>query len=582
MERSVELLRLGRSEQARRELALSILHAGRGAGSIPTVDLAARVAGVDDDLQVVGDLSDAIGRSAAIALSGMTVLQGSVGDEDAASSIYSEGRVHGGGVAMLDDIVEQAAGELNGVLIDLSRSPEPSLSAVQEALATARFRLASAVDAAERGSVALGVLPELAGLNGDRRYLLAFQAPSEARGGGGLIGLYGVLSATDGEFELEHVGSTREITDRIEGPVKAPGWFTRAYGPLSSLDDFRQVNLSPIFPTVAETALRMYESATGVRLDGMIAMDPIVLGKLTRATGPLSAEGWDVQVNGSNVRRLLMHDIYLKFGRWHSKDQNAYLATLVDQLWTRLRSNDLDAAALVTSLGDSVESGRLRLFMRDPSAARSLARLGVDGDPDSAGPNVQMIFHNNWAGNKVDYFLHRSIDTTVTVDEGGAALVRTRVSLENRAKSDSSSLLTRPGMRPDLPIGANLMTLSMLLPKGAQLEDVDVPPGAGGVKRVTEGGHPSVWMHVGLAAGESREVSVTYRLANVLDEEGHIAFTLYPQSTVRPDTFSLRIVPSSGGRLIPLERGTASDDGSVIARGVLKIAKTFRAVPGSD
>jgi hypothetical protein len=580
LERSVDLLKAGRSVEAQRMLLHALLHAERASRRAPTVMWTASAIGLDDDLTTLQDISRAVADTSVVALKGLSALDSSVGRGDAATSIYSEGRVHPGGVATLERLVGDISIELRRVLAELEGSPAPSISAVARALTTARFRLASAVEASERGSQALGLLPALSGLQGERRYLLAFQAPAEARGGGGLIGLYGILRAANGGFELEHVGSTREITGALSGPVRADRWFEKAYGPLSSLDDFRQVNLSPIFPTVAQTALRMYRSATGVALDGMISMDPVVLGKLTRATGPLTAPGWDVQVKAATARRVLMHDIYLKFGRWHSKLQNAYLAGLVDELWTRMRSDDLDASALVAALGESAEAGRLKIFLSDPEDESRLAELRVDGDPRNAGPNPQMVWNNNWAGNKVDYFLKRSISTTVNLDGATGATITTHVSVENQADPDEASLLTRAGIRSDLPVGANLMTLSMLLPEGAVVESVDVT-GSSTFKKVDEGGSPSLWVHLGLPAGGRGEMTVTYRLTDVLDGEGRVAFTLVPQSTVRPDRFSIVIVPPAGRRLLTLDRGRATDDGSVTAQGVLKIPKTFRAVLGT-
>ena len=49
----------------------------------------------------------------------------------------------------------------------------------------------------------------------------------------------------------------------------------------------QDVNLTPDFPTAAATAQAMWERKTGQRVDGVISMDPVALGYVLDATGPV-------------------------------------------------------------------------------------------------------------------------------------------------------------------------------------------------------------------------------------------------------------------------------------------------------
>ena len=57
----------------------------------------------------------------------------------------------------------------------------------------------------------LRVAPDLLGANGPRRYFVAFVTPAEQRGGGGFIGQFAELTATDGRVRLTRSGSTTEL-----------------------------------------------------------------------------------------------------------------------------------------------------------------------------------------------------------------------------------------------------------------------------------------------------------------------------------------------------------------------------------
>ena len=49
----------------------------------------------------------------------------------------------------------------------------------------------------------------------------------------------------------------------------------------------QDVNLTPDFPTAAATAQAMWERKTGQHVDGVLSLDPVALGYILDATGPV-------------------------------------------------------------------------------------------------------------------------------------------------------------------------------------------------------------------------------------------------------------------------------------------------------
>ncbi|HYI46299.1 MAG TPA: hypothetical protein VE174_12650, partial [Actinomycetota bacterium] len=175
----------------------------------------------------------------------------------------------------------------------------------------------------------------------------------------------------------------------------------------------------------------------------------------------------------------------------------------------------------------------------DDALARTLEALDLTGDLKRAGANVQEIFHNNFTGSKVDYFLRRTQRTVVEIEEDGDALVTANITLENRAPTEPSSLLIRPLLRK-YPNGYNRMTLSFLMPRDAEFEDLKVDGAASSPLRGHEVDYPVVWNIVDLPAGGTKEVTLTYRLPGAL-ENGLFSMTLWPQALVRPDNFRFEL-----------------------------------------
>ena len=102
--------------------------------------------------------------------------------------------------------------------------------------------------------------------------------------------------------------------------LTAPDEFLQRYGPFGFDIDgaglvgdsaFRNVAMSPHFPSVGSVAADLYAQTTGRHVDGVIALDPVVLGALLRYTGPIHLPAFDQQVDEFNVVPFLLLDQYV-------------------------------------------------------------------------------------------------------------------------------------------------------------------------------------------------------------------------------------------------------------------------------
>jgi hypothetical protein len=203
--------------------------------------------------------------------------------------------------------------------------------------------------------------------------------------------------------------------------------------------------------------------------------------------------------------------------------------------------------------------------------------LGVDGGFKDLGPNVQLVFHNNAAANKVDYFLRRSIHTGVRLLPSGDASVSTRLVVRNTAPKGPPSYFLGPGMEGDPP-GMNRMLLGFVIPRGSKRLSLSVD---GRLRRPFRGedeGLPVLWDVVEVRAGRSRVVTVRYEIPTAWDTSSdHSSFTmtLVPQALAQPDDFSLTITPPDAFSVTEMGERTRDESGSFGARGRLQSVRPF-------
>jgi hypothetical protein len=497
-------------------------------------------------------------------------------------AIYADGTIDLEALGRLADATAAAASE-----IEIARSAldgqDARLGPLARALDRAEGRLRSVAAATGRGLKVARVLPGMLGADEGRSYLLAFQSPSEARGGGGLIGVYGLLSAVQGRISLDHVGPIEELGPRVHPPVSAPPDFAQLYGPLSALRDWRQANQSPNFPATSSVLLKMYERTGNQPLDGVIALDPIALGELTRATGPLTAEGWGKTITHNNARRVLLFQIYKHFVD-RERVQNAYLRGLVEGLWNKVDGGDLDAAGLVEAMNTSSARQHLKVYSSHPDEQALLTELGVAADPSDIEEPMQLVYNNNNSGNKLDFFLRRHQSVDVSLFENGGAEVHSSVALTNDVPRKGLRAAARSGVRSGLRLGDNRMSLHFMLPRGSEVGRLSIPDSPQRSYSGMDDGYPVEWMVLQIAPEETVTAELVYTMPDAVRSEGdrkRFEFTLWPQATARPDSYEVTVTAPPGYVLAGPKGGT---DVVITVTGTLKqpLRLSYRVIPAGD
>jgi hypothetical protein len=406
--------------------------------------------------------------------------------------------------------------------------------------------LLGAAEEARLAADGVTVAPALLGADGGRRYLIAFATPGESRNSGGFAGAYGVVEVDQGHLDLVRTGSTmRDLPlDPAQGPIELTDEWAARYGSYLVEQFPGNLSASPDWPTNAEVAAQLYErSEGGAPVDGVVYADPAALAAFLRLTGPVEVPELDQVVTADNVERYLLFDQYVRFGsRGANDERREALGEIAGAVLDALVSRPLPGLRrLVDELGPAVAEGHLRIAgLGDEAERRFFDDAGISGAwRTTEGADVIAVRSANRGQNKIDVFLHRSIDVDVRHDPAKSAVQSTvTVSLRNDAPSQGLPEYLI-GNAFDLPLGTNRQLLTLYTPLDLVAATVDGMHA--GVQNQSELGLHTYGVPIDIPAGAT--VTVVFEVAGVIPGADPYRLELLPQALANPDQLAVKVTP---------------------------------------
>lgn len=299
-------------------------------------------------------------------------------------------------VATADRAVGRSADRLDQVDADALLGPLRSRwRSLVERVDQARADLAAA-------RAAVDLLPTMLGGDGPRHLLLIFENNAEIRATGGLPGSAAEVTADDGRLSLgrQVAGSDLVGTTPVLPLTEAE---RRIYGPRLATD-FRQANWTPDFPRSAD----LWEAHWNRRfpadpVDGVVAIDPVALSYLLRATGPITVG--TVTLTSDNAVDELLSNVYARIP--DPPDQDVFFRQVAAAVFARFTSGVQDTSALLGAFRQGVTEGRIRVQSSVPAEQGALARFSIAGVlPATPTRDPQLgLYLVDATGSKMSYYL---------------------------------------------------------------------------------------------------------------------------------------------------------------------------------
>lgn len=403
--------------------------------------------------------------------------------------------------------------------IDLSRL----LPEVADPIRSATAQLHSASTTLGSASSAADLLPEMLGADGERNYLLLVQNSAEARATGGIPGALAMLTTNDGRISLSHqssAGAIEAFRPALEVDQEQERLYTKRLG-----TQMQNVNLTPHFPTAAETAKKMWEERhPGKTVDGVLALDPVVLAHLLEATGPVdladpavvgAIEGTSLpaSLTKDNVVPTLLSDVYREIAEPAAQD--AYFAAVAASVFSAFTDGQGNSSQLIKALTSSVQEHRIYLWSSDQDEQNIISSTTLAGSvtgPDAGGASFGVYF-NDGTGAKMDYYASRTVQLVQTCDSEGYGRYTVQLKVGNTAPQDAASSL------PAYVTGAGVFGVepghfrtnyvvygpAQALVESAQINGSPVPFGAG-----KHGQRPVGTVTLELAPGETAVIDLEF------------------------------------------------------------------------
>lgn len=262
----------------------------------------------------------------------------------------------------------------------------------------------------------LPMASQVLGFEKPKTYLLLLQNNFELRPGGGFIGTVGFLTLNEGKMDLRlqdvytldgelkgHVEPPRAIKDYLN----QPHWF------------LRDSNFDPFFPVNAQRALWFVEKETGNSLDGVIALDLFLAGKILETLGPLEVSDYQEQITAGNLFFKAQTYIQTDFfpGSTQKKD---FLSAVAQALFSRLTTDkNLPYLKLTVLAQEAFAQKHLMVYWADPLLEEITLRQRWGGGIESSNDYL-MVVDANLGVNKVNYFIKKEISKKVNFTQNGA------------------------------------------------------------------------------------------------------------------------------------------------------------------
>ncbi|MEU4555590.1 DUF4012 domain-containing protein [Micromonospora violae] len=503
--------------------------AARAATADPSWRLARRTPIAGDDLDAVAQIAVAIDELARHAFPNLL-------RADLTSLVPTGGRLDLARLAAVSSQLTEVHESVQRTRQNLAAVPADSLvSQIRQALSDLRDeidRLASLTTAADQGA---RLLPPLLGANGPRRYLLVSQNLAELRATGGMFGAYAMIEAENGKVKMGKQGSSASL-GLFRPAVKVPAEVQALWTDLPGMYP-ADVNLSPHFPTAATLYREMFRRKTGTTVDGVLAVDPVVLSYLLKATGPVLVPG-GVPLASEKVVQTLLSDSYQNLD---IDQQDAFFAASAASVFDAFFKKNVNPRVLLSAFDRAITERRILFWSARPEEQRTFGGSRMAGTlPEQDTVPTVGVFLNDGSGAKLGYYLRPTANLTVgECRPDGRRELRLRVTLRSTApKSGLSKSVLGLGLAGD-PYTARTL-VSIFSPAGgavleARLDGTETALGSG-----TERRRQVATANVDVGPGTERALEVTVLTAKT--GVGQAELWLTP--TASPWTTQVHSAPS--------------------------------------
>lgn len=380
--------------------------------------------------------------------------------------------------------------------------------------------------------------PQMLGADGTRRYLLVFQNNAEVRSTGGLPGAFAIVQASRGKVSIIKQGSATDIPQYEDPFVRLTKDEAAVYGQLMA-KDFRDTNLTPDFPRTAGIMRGMVADKVGLKVDGVLSLDPVALSMLLNGTGPIKvAEG--TRLTADNAVDVLLNGVYSRFE--DPALQDAFFADSARRVFEAATAGTGNSRKTVSQMVKAADEHRVLLWSAHDGEQQEIGDTVIAGSfpgPDASQPHVGMYLNDSTAS-KMQYYLDmKTTARSVRCSDDGRQTIEMTSTYTSTAPADARSLpayITGDGFAG--PRGSMVLDARFFAPAGGEFISFALNDKMRPSNGVSFHGRPVNFAAFTLGPGAKVRVVATMRTAK--DQRGDVVLSTTPGAHSSDNGISVR------------------------------------------
>jgi hypothetical protein len=275
---------------------------------------------------------------------------------------------------------------------------------------------------------ALTVIPGLLGVNTpEKRYMIIMQNDKEIRATGGFWTNYATFKIKDAflssDFSSKDMYSIDHTLDIID-PYHTFPVVPQAYRNYLKVERMyaRDANISPDYPTAIDQFMYFYRLAMPLNpneikpVDGIIAIDTVVIEELMEITGPVTLHGFTY--TSDNV--VLELEKIASLSLAEQADRKRILGDLMEKMLINVFESDSNLwSPLIDKAVDLSIRKHILYYFFDTQAQELAEKYNIAGRIiDPVEGDYSYVVSTNLGGDKTNWFVSKEVDHTITQENG--------------------------------------------------------------------------------------------------------------------------------------------------------------------
>jgi hypothetical protein len=402
--------------------------------------------------------------------------------------------------------------------------------------------------------------PDALGFQGTRNYLILLQNNMELRPGGGFIGSYGLLTLNKGRIAAFKIYDVYDADGQLKGHVEPP-YPIRRY--LPSIHWYlRDSNFDVDFSKGAVASAVFLNTEMQQTVDGVVGVDLSFVKNLLEVAGPVNVSDYNQTVSADNFYQVTQAHSQENFfpGSTQKKD---FLTSFYNALQAKISGQkNLSYLSFAKALINSINEKHVLFAFNN---ANEQAAFTVNGWSSSLVQNSLLssstvtdfvgMSEANLGGNKVNYYVSRSLSQAVNIKSDKTISETLTASFKNSAPVDLGDKGTYKNyLRFILPLNATISGIqidnqtqkiipAITDPTVYEKKGFTAPVGLE-VQKDTEGGKTIYGFFVAIAPQALKTIKIQYTLAQTINTTEsqlsyHLKFFKQPGVDFLPYDFAL-------------------------------------------